>query len=200
MKSHGDNNAIQRTETSRGFTLLEVLVAVTIFATALAALLSMVGAGISQVSVSKNKLTANYLAQEGIELVRYQRDYAVQNNPTSGWATFMSTIATNACNISSAPTARCGISELSPLGQALLACQQGTTQCQLFQNTNGAYDFQANMHGTLNWQPTVFTRYVYFENPTNNAGNAIIVHSVVTWQQGEGSFTTDMSETLYNWY
>ena len=48
MKHTVQTNSIKRIETSRGFTLLEVLVAVTIFATALAALLSMVGAGISQ--------------------------------------------------------------------------------------------------------------------------------------------------------
>ncbi len=66
MQSH-------KTKTN-GFTLIETLVAISIFVASVTALLVVTGNGIKNVNSAQNKLTATYLAQEGAELVRAARD------------------------------------------------------------------------------------------------------------------------------
>jgi prepilin-type N-terminal cleavage/methylation domain-containing protein len=57
-----------------GFTLIETLVAISIFVASVTVLLVVTGGGIKDVNSAQNKLTATYLAQEGAELVRASRD------------------------------------------------------------------------------------------------------------------------------
>src|SRR3989344_5121402 len=57
-----------------GFTLLETVVALGVLVTGIASVFSLSLQAIANASVSKNKLVAINLAQEGIELVRQIRD------------------------------------------------------------------------------------------------------------------------------
>lgn len=68
------NFKINQNQNQKGFTLIETLVAITIFTIALVAMLSISGRGISDINISKNKLIANYLGDEAIEGVRALRD------------------------------------------------------------------------------------------------------------------------------
>ena len=60
-----------------GFTLVETLVAISIFSVSIVGLMSVLGSGISNTNYAKQKITAYYLAQEGIEYVRNMRDTEV---------------------------------------------------------------------------------------------------------------------------
>ena len=51
-----------------GFTLIETLVALAIFAFSVVSIVVVTGQGINDVNYSKNKLSATMLADEGIEL------------------------------------------------------------------------------------------------------------------------------------
>ena len=64
-----------------GFTLIETLVAISIFVASVTVLLVVTGGGIKDVNSAQNKLTATYLAQEGAELIRAARDtYFMEEN------------------------------------------------------------------------------------------------------------------------
>lgn len=65
-----------------GFTLLETIFAVAIILIAVIAIFALVNFGISSIRVSKNKLIAAELAQEGQELVRWWRE---SSGPVVGW-------------------------------------------------------------------------------------------------------------------
>lgn len=66
---------------SDGFTLAETLVGIFIFLLAYMALASVSGNSLQDISITTRKLTAEYLAEEGIEYVKYvQKTY--DNNPT----------------------------------------------------------------------------------------------------------------------
>lgn len=58
----------------KGFTLLETLVAISIVTLTIIGPLAMAAQASKLISVAKNQLTATYLAQEAMELVRYQKD------------------------------------------------------------------------------------------------------------------------------
>ena len=50
-------------QSNKGFTLIEVLVAVSIFSISITALMLVLGKGIADISVARNKLVANYLVK-----------------------------------------------------------------------------------------------------------------------------------------
>jgi Tfp pilus assembly protein PilV len=75
---------------NNGFTLVETLVAVTIFTFAILALMSVLASGISNTNYAKQKMTASYLAQEGVEYLRNIRDTHVLYDGSSGWVNFES--------------------------------------------------------------------------------------------------------------
>lgn len=70
---------------NKGFTLIETLVAISIFTMSILGLLSILASGISNTNYAKQKMAATYLAQEGIEYARNVRD----NKVLSGsWGNF----------------------------------------------------------------------------------------------------------------
>jgi prepilin-type N-terminal cleavage/methylation domain-containing protein len=71
---------------SRGFTLVETLVAISIFSMSILGLMSVLASSISNTNYAKQKITASYLAQEGIECVRNKRDEFIIKKQ---WANFM---------------------------------------------------------------------------------------------------------------
>ncbi len=63
-----------RLKVSRGFTLLEVVAAIFILTLGLGASFSLIQQTLAAASIVESKLTAVYLAQEGIEIIRNIRD------------------------------------------------------------------------------------------------------------------------------
>jgi len=73
-----------------GFTLVETLVAISIFTVSILSLMSVLASGISDTNYAKQKMVASYLAQEGIEYVRNMRDTDIISavNGQAGWDAF----------------------------------------------------------------------------------------------------------------
>ena len=69
-----------------GFTLIESLVAITIVTLAISGTMVTASSAVIAADISRDQLTASYLAQEGIEYVRWMRDNyylsAYYNSPT----------------------------------------------------------------------------------------------------------------------
>lgn len=81
----------KKNKLNKGFTLLETLVAVAIFTVSILALLSILSSGISSTNYAKRKIAATYLAQQGVEYIRNQRDNYIisnQDDPQVGWNDF----------------------------------------------------------------------------------------------------------------
>jgi len=69
-----DSDKFVGSDRKQGFTLIETMVALAIFSVSIVSLIAMTSQGVANVSLAKNKLIASYLAQEGIEVVRNNRD------------------------------------------------------------------------------------------------------------------------------
>ena len=75
------------TQKGGGFTLVETLVAISIFSVSILGIMSVLASGISHANYAKQKMIALYLAQEGIEYVRNIRDSKVLFEK-DGWNKF----------------------------------------------------------------------------------------------------------------
>lgn len=73
----------QKNKYSSGFTLVETLVAISIFVMSILGLMSVLSSGIADTGYAKKKMVASYLAQEGIECVRNRRDTEVLFPPSN---------------------------------------------------------------------------------------------------------------------
>ena len=69
---------------NKAFTLIETLVAISIFTMSILGLMSILASSISNTTYAKQKMTATYLAQEGIEYARNKRDNHFLDG--SGWS------------------------------------------------------------------------------------------------------------------
>ena len=73
----------------RGFTLVETLIAISIFTVSLLGIMSVLASGIADTNYAKRKMTATYLAQEGIEYMRNMRDtYVLYPGSSFDWDKF----------------------------------------------------------------------------------------------------------------
>mgnify|MGYP006361089767 CR=1 FL=1 len=187
----------EKLKLNKGFTLIETLVALAIFAFSVVSIVVVTGQGINDVNYSKNKLSATMLADEGVELVRNIRDtYALGDQATQGWDNFKIIAEPSFCGIVCAidPTG-----DLTTLNSgAISAC--GATGCgPLYRDTS------INSTGYYNYDSsgiaTIFTRNIRVDG-TDITGldNVLLVTSTVNWKQGQTTKTLTVSEPIYNWY
>jgi prepilin-type N-terminal cleavage/methylation domain-containing protein len=172
-----------KTLNSKGFTLIESLVAIAILVTAVIGATAAIQSGISSYTYSKDQITAFYLAQEGFEQIRNIRD---QNNLEGrNWLAGIAQLSTDPCYFTKACT-------VSPVETVLAITCGNPGQCPfLRQNaSNGFYGYDST------WTPTIFKREITLES-INSQEVAVTVR--ITWNKGIGSKEFKARENLFNW-
>ncbi|MBI3888490.1 prepilin-type N-terminal cleavage/methylation domain-containing protein [Candidatus Nomurabacteria bacterium] len=170
-------------KTNKAFTLVETLVAISIFSMSLLGLMSILASSISSTTYAKQKIVGAYLAQEGIEYLRNMRDTSVLYSVTGqiGWDSFKTKLA------SCVPGSECGF--VKPVVPFNVSLCTALSQCKLYIN-NGGYDTVSS--GT----DSGFVRKVWMT--TINA-NDVRIFSKVSWTQSSGTSNVSFSEDLFNW-
>lgn len=164
------NEFIKKTQ---GFTLIETLVAVLILASAIAGPLTIASKGLSAANLARNQTAAQFLAQDGMEYVRFVRDsnnlcIAKGGCPTSDWLAGLDANpnprsgATGAGCVSSDGSAKCIIDSLQ---DTAALCPSGV--CLAF-----TYDGAA--------APSMFTRSISIE-PVGGSATEVRVTVTVVW-------------------
>ncbi len=173
---------------SEGFTLLETLVAVFIFSLALVSLVVISSRGIIVTTTAKNRSIAQFLAQEGIELVEHKRDSNFLNTSAS-WLDGLDN-----CQTSLNPSG-CQVDAISSTNT--LDFRPCSGDCQLLNVTsNGIYGYGAG-------ETTPFRRTLYIDSGmfTGSAvGDSSLVRSVVSWRQGGAVYSVESQKYLTNWF
>jgi len=170
-----------------GFTLVETLIAISIFSVSIVALFSVLAQGISNTNYAKKKIIAGYLAQEGIEYIRNMRDSYVLYSVTTGknWAQFKFALAS--CN----PGNECGFNNSVYVTNPnfIFKCTTNLNGCNLYLN-NGNYN--SNSSGS----DSGFTRKIWMSivKPYE-----VKIFSKVSWMQGSGIHDITLTEDLFNW-
>jgi len=183
---------------AKGFTLVETLVAVAIFTVSITALMATLASGISNTTYAKEKITATYLAQEGIEYMRNMRDDYVLYPANGGWNSFVAKIYP--CTVTSCyfKDQDLGLSQMKDI--TIDKCV-GTNTCHLYYVSSGAgegkYTYDSSDVGTVSVD-SGFIRTITV-NPSLNGGQEMKVTSTVSWKQGSGNYYVSLSENLFNW-
>ena len=177
-----------RLKTSFGFTLIETIIALAIFSASIVGLVSVTASGVANTNFAKNKLTASYLAQEGIELVRNMRDTELIS-PTGDWVSFTTAVA------SCLSSGGCYIDPTDAFLSATLC-----TGLQVQQNPDGCPTLDYSQFGFYNYGSgitSIFTRIITVQEL--NLGVEVRVTSTILWQQGRANKRVIMTENLFNW-
>jgi len=174
---------------SRGFTLVETLVAITLIMTAIVAPMALTVQSLESAYYARDQITASNLAQEALEAVRSVRDAnilatATQVTPVNLFQGILPTCATS-CYVDATSIPNPTLTDCSG------SCPPLQTDGQLF-----AYNHPS-------WTTTNFTRSVQTTVVWSDAGgNAQEIHvtATVVWQTAAyKSEQIQLSENLYNW-
>ena len=171
---------------NRGFSLVEVLVAITILLLVIVGPMQIIARSINSTNFATEQVNAWFLAQEGLELAQKGRDdlvlqnFRYQINPPGGEDKPMEQFLTRyakcmgvngACGLNIAD----GISEPSVVDCNLLS------NCKLYMDTG---DRSSYKH-TFSAVPSLYTRVIKMERfPASGTVREIKVTSTVTWRTG----------------
>ena len=188
-----------------GFTLIETLVALSVFSMSVLALIVILSQGLTNVSYAKQKVIAEYLAQEGIEYIRNMRDTYMLYSTTgdAGWNAFYSKLTNSgaSCQDENNDNDDTGcyfnadnifLGGSMPITQTLfMACYYPTCSevSLLFDSSNGAYNYSFGVDSG-------FSRQIKIKQISSAE---IEVSSIVYWNQGSGLYNISFTENLFNW-
>lgn len=171
----------------KGFTMIEVLVALTLFSLAVTGVLTVTLQGGLTIGAASRNITASYLAQEGVELMRARRDSRILTSPGNfavGWGDFVSNEVAQ-CSGNNV----CDIEAHNPL--VVVSCPQGF--CPLVYNTSGQYEgYYTHTQGSSN-----FSRSIKL---TTIGQDEVQVEVRVNWVEGSANRSVIAKESLFNWY
>ena len=173
------------------------MVAVTILTLAVAGPMITANRAIVAAQISRDQLTASYLAQEGIEYVRAMRDNeylaAYQaggpNISTTAWNNFLAG-AINQCRV-----AECSIDVTRPMGygsgSSLFQCTGNA--CKLYLLANGVYATERSGQGGI------ITRFARTIQATDVSPNDERIVSKVSWDFHGIPYSVTISDHLTPW-
>ena len=173
-----------------GLTLIESLVAVFIFSLSLVALMVISSRGIQSIAVASTRATAQFLAQEGIEIIEAIRDDNFLNVNSSSWLANLDPCMTgNGCYISAfefAPT---------PSSSAVVNPVECSSSCPPLLRTTGANESEYYYgSGDL----TSFVRTIQIKgDPSNDVARII---SNVRWSRSGVDYDVEVVKYMMNWF
>ena len=161
---------------TRGFTLIETLVAIMILTVSIAGPLTIATKGLSSAIFARDQITAFYLAQEAVEFVRNTRDQnSLHVPPVPPWLTGLGDCFADACKIDVKNTT------ISSCG--------GSCPPLLHDETTDFYNYEIG-------EPSPFTRTVSLVTVD---ADEVAVNVTLSWRTGVFVRTFTVKEHMRNW-
>jgi prepilin-type N-terminal cleavage/methylation domain-containing protein len=176
---------------SKGFTLVETLVAISILLAVITGAYSAAESGIKSSIYSKNQITAFYLAQEGMEQIRNMRDqnalYNKDEDPSNDrhWLHGISSVASDPCYFGKTCIA-------DSLNFILIECSGGSATCPMlkFDSASGLYGYHPP------WPVSLFKRDVRVSMVSADEVSVVVT---VYWSRGATNSQFQIRENILNW-
>ncbi len=175
----------------KGFTLIEALVAISILMIAIASPLTLAQKGISTAELSRDQMTASFLAQDGMEAIKNMRDQTALNSSTSlnNWLTGFDNCRCLNDSSCSAFTQYCSIDTTLPN----LSISSSHINPLKITYSNGAF-LKYDLSGA---STSIFSRFVNIAT-TTMPGEAVI-RVRVQWTSQSGIQNVDLKDFIYNY-
>ncbi len=175
---------------SKGFTLVESLVAVGILSLSIAATFTAVQAGLKTSIAAKDQITAFYLAQEALEYVKNVRDenaLHTLNGTATNWLSGLSSVAGDPCYFGK--ICRVDVSQTP----SAVECTGGTGTCPNLNrdSASGLYGYSSG--GT--WSATNFNREIQL---TSVSADSITVTIRMRLVSGGTNKTFTVTGSVFN--
>lgn len=186
----------------RGFTLIETMIAITLLTFSIIAPMALTVQSLESAYFARDEITAENLAQEGIEAVRAVRDGNILSSAEGNPENLFSNIPFNTPFIIDAhytnPTLIITSCSSNPC-----SVSQDTLQIQGSSQLFG-YSTQQCPSPASGWTCTIFQRYA-IAVPVGSPDSSGVIQEIrltvyVTWKTGSfASRSFHISENLYNW-
>ena len=183
--------------TTRGFTLVETLAAITLIMVAIVAPMGLTVQSLSVAYYARDQITASNLAQEGIEAVRAVRDGNVlqtaEGNTTPLFQNILpacgSACYVDATKFNNAPT------DLNPV---ITACGGA---CPALETDGQLYGYNNSGWTNSNFTRTISACYIQTNGTCGaTASDEVRLTVVVSWQTAAyKTQSITLTENLYNW-
>lgn len=180
---------------TKGFTLIEMLVAVLLLITAIAGPLTIASKGITASIVAKDQVTAFNLAQDAVEYIRFRRDTnKLAGNP---WLTGLEgCLDIKGCHLDS--------TENDPVLPVTCPTEGCVTRALRYDITNHRYTHAnqstANCNAASGVCTTIFRRIVFITTPVNgNADEAAVTVQMLWSDQANITREIVVRENMLDW-
>lgn len=172
---------------TKGFTLLETLVALSILIIAITVTFTAAQNGLAAAIEARDQVVAFNLAQEGVEMVRNLRDEnGLQGIP---WLTGLSVQVSDPCYFGKS----CIVDATT---KTFSACASPGNCSNLLQDKNTSSS-QYGMFGyNSSWSPTVFNREITLNQVSSNE---VRITVVMTWINRSVQRQFKIHESIFNW-
>ncbi len=167
---------IYNIKTSKGFTLIETLVAISILLLSISAPLTIASKGLASSYYAREQITAFYLAQDAVEYIRNTRD----NNFLSGanW-------------LNGFPDTNGALFTVDTTNGTMALCPSGGCVALGYNSSTGFYKYN-----DPNAKVSVFTRSISIKTINTNEA---LVSVKISWTAGKLSRTFSVKENILNW-
>ncbi len=187
-------NKIHTYMARRAFTLIETLLAIFILVTAIAGPLTIASKGLQSALIAKDQTTAIYLAQDGIEYLRYVRDTACLTGAPNGNCT--GAIAFGSLLAACSSAVGCRIDSIQKTISNCTSDPVGVCLPLNYDTTNAWFTY-APTSGSI--VPTLFTRTILVSLAPGRT-DELEVKVRVSWNDlGNIIHTVTESENFYAW-
>ena len=180
----------------QGFVLVETIVAVSIILLVVPAILSMTTRGISLESYARSQMTANYLAEEGVEFIRNRRDANLLDYENGNLSTHWDDGFSGGSLCKSHP---CTIDPLAGSGSIIGTCPGGNitsnppSNCyRVYVDTNGFYSPASSGKATEFWRGVTVA-----DIPSHP--NEHVITSTVIWRSQFLQKSVTVTGYITNW-
>jgi prepilin-type N-terminal cleavage/methylation domain-containing protein len=192
---------------TRGFTLVEAIIAIFILSISVTSMLGLTASSFSSARYANNEITANYLLQEAIDSVRNSRDTIAfqEKNNGGGWAAFLNRygypsntkcFSTNGCVIS--------IDRYSPDSQdtseEIKTCNQSNPSFGEIRCPSLVYDEDGSSGSFYNQSSdTTLSNFKRQVRMTVGDSDKVTVVATVEWKNGNSVKSRSLETVLLNW-
>lgn len=173
---------------AKGFSLMETLVAITVLVFGIIGPLTLAQINLRSFPQIRDRIIAEYLAAEGVDMVRNVRDTALIQDPDSGLPNF------NASGCGSANGCYIDATSASP---AFAPCTANCPQIK-YDNTTGSYNYSTGAD-------TIFVRRIFISSGNLNVSGANGEYALVTvrveWpSRFLGTESVEFSSFITDWF